>query len=117
MKLCLTIVFVTLGLFITPIFASNYGFLNDSAATYFQDRDEEMMSANAFYALNHVSDGKKVSWKNPSTHAWGYAIPSNTVRQHGSLCRYLKIFNNARGVTGVSTYFLCKVGKQWKIVD
>ncbi len=98
------------------IYAGNYNFLNDSAISYFTQTDTDMMSANMQHALNRTPDGKKSSWKNPQTTAWGYAIPSQTRRQNGTTCRQLKIFNEAKKRTGVSNYLFCKIKGEWKIV-
>lgn len=106
-------------LFIIPttlLFASNYSFLDNSALTFFTDTDKNLMMKNIMTALNRYSDGKKASWKNPQTGAWGFAIPSHTATKKGLTCRNLKIFNSASRVTGESNYRLCKFKKEWKFV-
>ncbi len=103
-------------IFSANIYASNYSFLNDSAISNFTNQDAAMMSANIQTALNSKSDGKKASWKNPNSGAWGYAIPSHTIRQNGTICRNLTIFNEAKKIPGLSKYTYCKINGAWKIM-
>ncbi|EKD53819.1 MAG: hypothetical protein ACD_60C00149G0018 [uncultured bacterium] len=96
-------------------FSSNVSFLNYSSIFYFQGNDKNLMMSNLMNALSNYADGKKASWKNPKTGAWGYAIPSNTRTQNGLRCRNVKVFNEANNVTGASNYTFCKYGNNWKI--
>lgn len=98
------------------VFAGNYSFMNDSTFAYFHGKDKSYMTSNAMNALNHVSDGKKSTWKNPDTGAWGYAIPSKTTNQNGRVCRNLLMFNNAHDMTNSAAYRFCLFGRDWKIV-
>lgn len=100
----------------STLFASNLSFMRDSAISYFSDTDTNMMFANVKSALSHNPDGKKSTWKNPTTGAWGYAIPSHTRQQNGTTCRNVKIFNEAKDRTGVSSYVFCRIKGEWKII-
>jgi hypothetical protein len=104
-------------IFATTAYASNYSFLNDSPISNFTSQDTAMMSANIQTALDLKSDDKKSSWKNPNTGAWGYAIPSHTTRQNGTICRNLTVFNEAKKIPGMSTYTYCKINGIWKITQ
>lgn len=96
--------------------ASNYTFLNDSAITRFTSKDNQLMQANIFNALDHTADGKKSSWKNPASGAWGYAMPYKTTKAEGTVCRHLTIYNEAAHIPGKQTYTFCKLKGKWKIV-
>lgn len=100
----------------TTLYASNYSFMHDSAIFHFDDNDTTMMSANIQYTLDRTRDGKKSIWKNPNTHAWGYAIPSRTVKRNGTTCRALEVFNEADKVRGTSSYTFCKIKGEWKAI-
>ncbi len=100
----------------TYSYADNWSFLDGSAITYFTDQDKNLMEANLISTLNKTPDGKKSSWKNPHTGAWGYAIPSKTRSENGNRCRTVTVFNSARQTTGQAMYRLCKIKNEWEIV-
>jgi len=99
----------------TDLIAGNYSFLKDSAISYFTDTDTNMMSANIQNTLNNTPNGKKSVWKNSTTHAWGYAIPSQAQKRNGAICRHLNVFNEANNRSGVSNFVFCKINGAWKI--
>lgn len=101
----------------STLFAGNTSFYNYSPISFFDKSDAIMMNANMQTALDNYADGKKASWKNPSTGAFGYAIPSHTRKQNGWKCRDLTIFNSARDVTSKATYKFCKINNEWKIAE
>ena len=117
MKLILYVFFAcVLSISCLKSYADNWSFLNGSVITYFTDQDNNLMEANVIKALNQTPDGKKSSWKNPGTGAWGYAIPSKTALHNGNRCRTITVFNSARQTTGQAMYRLCKIKNQWEIV-
>jgi len=107
---------LVLSFFSFTSYADNWSFLDGSVITYFTDKDNELMQANVISALNKTPDGKKSMWKNPSTGAWGYAMPSKTAVKNGNRCRNVTVFNSARQTTGQAVYRLCKIKNQWEIV-
>ena len=98
------------------LIAGNYSFMRDSAMSYFTNTDTNMMYSNILKTLNNNPDGKKSSWKNPSTNAWGYAVASKAPQNNGTRCRNVKIFNEAKGRSGMSNYVFCKIKGEWKII-
>lgn len=112
-KLVVTVLF---SLFCITAYADNWTFLDGSAITYFTNKDKDLMEGNVLSALNRLPDGKKSTWKNPATGAWGYAIPSKTAIKNGNRCRTVTVFNSARQTTGQAVYRLCKINNQWEIV-
>ncbi|OGT37604.1 MAG: hypothetical protein A3F12_01335 [Gammaproteobacteria bacterium RIFCSPHIGHO2_12_FULL_38_14] len=97
-------------------FAFNLSFLNNSPIAYFTQEDFRIMETSALKTLNSGKDNQKITWKNPKTKSWGYAIASNTTIQDGRTCRNLTIYNNANGITDKSDYNFCKFGKDWRVV-
>lgn len=101
----------------TPVWSSNLSFLNNSAISYFNETDKDLMVRNAMRALNNKPDNTKSSWHNAGTGAWGYAVPSQTSQKRGIKCRKLLLFNSAKDVTGRSAYKICKIGGIWKLIS
>jgi hypothetical protein len=97
--------------------ASNYNFLNQSPISYFDQDDTTLMTDNVNTALNSARDGQKVTWRNPKTDAWGFAIPLHSTTKNGVRCRYIKILNSARRVSEDSRYLFCKIHGEWKYVS
>lgn len=100
----------------TAAMAFNTSFLKYSPAFYFTAEDTRIMQQTLTNTLNTARDNAKVTWRNPSTGAHGYFIPSGTTIKNGNKCRHLSIFNEARGVSGKSNYQFCKMKDAWKIV-
>lgn len=111
------LMFVGLGLCSALTFASNLSFLNSTAITFFRGNDKNMMVMNITKSLDNTRDGVKSKWVNQATGSWGYAMPSESGRSHGSICRNLTIFNSANNVTGLATYRFCKISGVWRIVE
>jgi len=66
MKLRMVYLFL-LCLSVASAYASNMGFLNNTAITYFQGDDKNLMVMNISHALDQVKDGVKSGWNNPKT--------------------------------------------------
>ncbi len=92
--------------------AFNADFMRYSPAYYFTKEDWNIVETTANNALTNAKDGQKLAWKNPSSGASGYVIPSHTQKN----CRHLKIFTSAHNLTNVATYKFCKINKEWKAV-
>jgi hypothetical protein len=92
----------------------NYGFLDDTAGVYFNDKDWEMFYTSELRTLNYNKDGSKSQWRNPQTGSWGSFMPSHTLMKKGIRCRDLTIVNAANYRIGQSTLTFCKVNGDWK---
>lgn len=115
MKTLIMLLTLCASLFAITAQASNFYFLNESAIRYFNDMDWKLYEAAQSKALNNTPDNKKVSWKNPNKNHSGYLIPSQSTHVNGMPCRYLQIFTNADGLTGLSSFQFCKINGEWKI--
>lgn len=96
-----------------PVYAFYMNFLHDAPINYFTKQDTEMATTTIYGALENAKDGKKVSWRNSQSGAYGYVIPSNTQKN----CRNLKIFNSAQSITSITNYKFCKLNGEWKIIQ
>lgn len=92
----------------------NYGFLDDTAGVYFNDKDWEIFYKSQLHALNHNKDGSQSHWRNPQSGSWGSFMPSHTIIKKGMRCRNLTIVNAANYRIGQSTLTFCKVNGDWK---
>lgn len=97
------------------VYAENYGFLSNSAMSYFTQEDWHIFNKTQMDALNRGKDGVKVNWKNSKSGSYGYMIPSAAPKQNGMVCRYLAFYNTANQIKGEGTYKFCKLNNQWKI--
>ncbi|MDA8562098.1 hypothetical protein N9L02_03165 [Gammaproteobacteria bacterium] len=92
----------------------NYGFLEDTAGSYFTNKDWTMFNRYQLKALNISEDGKKVSWRNTKSGNWGSFIPFDTFVKNGNSCRKLTITNSANFRVGQTTLTFCKISGHWK---
>lgn len=106
-----------LGISSNVSLAFNENFLTYSPVSYFTKEDIKLYVAAKDQALNHASDGQKVSWSNPKSGSYGYFIPTNTTVKNGLTCRQVTIFNVANKVPGKSTYHVCKINNVWKVIS
>ncbi len=98
----------------TSALASNYGFLNNTAMTYFTQQDWQLFNKAQRMALGS-RDGVRIQWKNPQSGSYGYIVPSNTTRHNGTTCRDLTFVTTANLVNGQATERFCRNGNQWEI--
>ncbi len=116
MKIISITLLVSLLIFFKLSFAYvlNYGFLDDTAGVYFNDKDWEIFYKAQLEALNNNKDGSKRSWKNLQSGSWGSFVPSHSGIKNGRHCRNLTIVNAANYRIGQSTLTFCKVNGDWK---
>jgi surface antigen len=95
--------------------AENYGFLSNSAMSYFTKQDWQIFNKTQEDVLNHGKNGVKVFWKNPKSGSHGYMVPSAAPSKNGMVCRYLAFFNTANLINGKGSYKFCKSNNKWMI--
>jgi len=115
MKLKMVIVSVITLLFSFSSFAENYGFLSNSAMSYFTKEDWQIFNKVQNDVLNRGKNGVKVLWSNPKSGSHGYMIPSAAPSRGGMECRQVAFYNTANLVNGEGSYTFCKSNNQWKI--
>jgi surface antigen len=99
---------ILLGLLMQTAAAFDLRFLNYSPVRYFSKQDWELASAAVRKALNEAKDGETVGWDNPQTKCSGSITPIATDSEDGAACRRIKIENNAKGMSGSTTYRFCQ---------
>jgi surface antigen len=95
--------------------AAQFGFLRDSAMSFMNREDTQLLVRNYTQALDSLPDGHTSTWTNPKTGHSGTATPLSTTKQKGMTCRLLEITNHAGGKSGRSEFTFCKTKDGWRI--
>jgi surface antigen len=90
------------------VLASNVQFLRDAPIAKMTKEDLALFQTNMHEALEQDADGATRRWKNPNTGASGALTPVSTSEQNGLKCRRLEIVNTVQGLTGRSTFDMCR---------
>jgi|HubBroStandDraft_6_1064221.scaffolds.fasta_scaffold935338_2 surface antigen len=114
-RVMMIIKYLCLMLLSFPAFAENYGFLNNTAMSYFTKEDWQIYNNTRMRALNNGKDGVKIQWNNPNSGSFGYIIPSNTIHKNDIVCRKLTSYTTANRISGETTVSLCKSKNKWLI--
>lgn len=100
-----------------PATGFNLGFLHNAPASYFSERDWELLTAAVDRVLAGKQDGQPVSWENPESGHRGTVTAVNTTQDQGSTCRELKIYNQVEKASAQSYYRFCEQPDgSWKTV-
>jgi surface antigen len=99
---------VALAAVSAPVLASNVQFLRDAPIAKMTKEDLALFQTNMHEALEQDADGATRRWKNPNTGASGALTPVSTSEQNGLKCRRLEIVNTVQGLTGRSTFDMCR---------
>ena len=93
-----------------------WGWIADSAITYFSEKDIEMIKSASRDVLNNHPDDTKVDWNNSDTGNSGTVKVVNTHMMKGRTCRNLIIKNKAKNAEGTIKHILCQQeGGTWAI--
>jgi|SRR5882672_9760861 len=97
--------------------AGNLSFLNNSAASKFNEDDVKIMQATAMNLLQDGIAGQSQDWANPNSTAKGTIKVVKVFQStEGFACKTLRLENSAGGWHGRSTYPVCQVPPgEWKI--
>jgi surface antigen len=97
--------------------AGNLSFLNDTAASKFNDDDVRLLQATAMSLLKDGTAGQSQTWANPNSTAKGTITVVKVFQStEGFACKSLRIENSAAGWHGRSTYPVCQIPPgDWKI--
>jgi surface antigen len=97
--------------------AGNLSFLNNSAASKFNDDDVKIMQATAVNLLKDGTAGQSQDWANPNSTAKGTITVVKVFQStEGFACKTLRLENSAGGWHGRSTHPVCQVSPgEWKI--
>jgi surface antigen len=99
------------------VLAGNLSFLNNSAASKFNEEDVKIMQATAVKLLKDGTAGQSQDWANPNSTAKGTITVVKIFQStEGFACKSLRLESSAGGWHGRSTYPVCQVPPgEWKI--
>ena len=93
-----------------------WGWIADSAITYFSEKDIEMVKSASRDVLNNHPDDTEVDWTNSDTGNSGSVKVMNTHVIKGRTCRNLIIRNKAKNAEGTIKHLVCQQeGGKWAI--
>jgi hypothetical protein len=97
--------------------AGNLSFLNNSAASKFNDDDVKILQTTAVNLLKDGSAGQSQERANPNSTAKGTITVVKVFQStEGFACKTLRLESSAGGWHGRSTYPVCQVSPwEWKI--
>lgn len=95
---------------VTTAQAASLGWMKGETASFFTDRDWELVRETLDATLAHAADGETREWSNPKSGARGSMTPVTT-EMHGDVtCRRLRIESMARGSSSSGAYLFCRRG-------
>ena len=86
------------------------GWMRGEAASFFTDRDWELLRSTLGEALDGAADGEAREWRNENSGASGRITPLKTETRDQTTCRRLRIESEARGAKSSYRYLFCRVG-------
>jgi surface antigen len=97
--------------------AGNLSFLDNSAASKFNDDDVRIMQTTAFNLLKDGTVGQSQDWANPNSTAKGTITVVKIFQStEGFACKTIRLESSAGGWHGRSTYPVCQIPPgDWKI--
>lgn len=99
--------------------AAGLGFLRRTPLYYFTDSDLKLMSDTALEVLNDSDPTAQREWSNPRSGFSGKIQGLGRFKSSdGQDCRKLRIWNQARGIEGESTFPVCRrAGGDWQLAS
>ena len=99
--------------------AAGLGFLRRTPIYYFTDGDLKLMSDAALQILNGSDPSAQREWNNPKTGYSGKVQGLGRFKSSDGLdCRKLKLWNQAKGIEGESTFPVCRsAGGEWQLAS
>jgi len=99
-----------------PAGAASLGWMKGEAASFFTDRDWELVAEALTATLDTDADGASREWANEKSGARGRLTVLSTDTQDGTTCRRLRIESTARGSSSSQQYRFCRQqGGGWAI--
>jgi surface antigen len=92
------------------------GLLKNSPAESFDDEDLQLFLATGRKALNEGKDNETLRWENPKTRARGEVTVTSSYKWKSYGCKELRVYSEAGGRKGTSTFNLCSVEGKWRLL-
>jgi len=97
-------------LFTTTAIAASLGWMRGAAASFFTDRDWDLVSEALGATLDGAADGETRTWSNDKSGAGGSMTALLTETRADVTCRKLRIESHARGASSEDDYTFCRRG-------
>jgi surface antigen len=112
-----TLVALALAGFSALAAAQNWvGLLKNSPAESFDAEDLQLFLDTGRKALNEAKDNETLRWNNPKTRARGELTVTRSFEWKSYRCKELRVYNEAGGRKGTSTFNLCSVEGKWRLL-
>jgi surface antigen len=90
--------------------AASLGWMRGAAASFFTDRDWDLVSETLGATLESAADGETREWSNDKSGASGRMMVLLTESREDVTCRKLRIESRARGASSGDDYTFCRRG-------
>lgn len=96
--------------------AASLGWMKGAAASFFTDRDWQLVSESLDATLDTAADGESREWSNDKSGARGRMTVLGTETRDGLTCRRLRVEATAKGSSSSHHYRFCRrEGGDWAI--
>ncbi len=89
---------------------ASLGWMKGDAASFFTDRDWQILEETLTATLDTAADGESREWSNEKSGAGGKMTPLATETRGEVTCRRVRIENVAKGASGSYRYLFCRRG-------
>lgn len=90
--------------------AASLGWMRGATASFFTDRDWELVTETLAATLDSAADGEAREWANERSGARGRMTPLATEARGDVTCRQLRVESTARGSSSSQSYRFCRRG-------
>ena len=90
--------------------------LKNSPAERFDEEDLQIFLATGRKALTEAKDNETLQWDNPKSRARGEITVLRSFEWQSHPCKELKVYNEAGGRRGTSSFKLCSVEGKWRLL-
>ena len=90
------------------------GLLKNTPAERFDEEDLRIFMGTGRKALAEAADNETVKWENPKTRARGEITVVRRFEWKSLPCREVRVYNEAQGRKGNSTFHLCQADGRWR---
>lgn len=96
--------------------AASLGWMKGEAASFFTDRDWELVGEALAATLDSAADGESRTWENDKSGARGRMTVLGTETRGDRTCRRLRVETTAKGSSSSHQYRFCRrEGGDWAI--
>ena len=97
---------------------ASLGWMKGEAASFFTDRDWQLVAETLTSTLDSAADGESLSWENDKSGARGRMTVLGSEARGDTTCRRLRVESAAKGSSSSHQYRFCRRdGGDWAIGD